>query len=211
MPRPRFTRAAPALQESLLDAAARVFAEHGYDGASLNAILLAAGLSKGAFYYYFDDKADLAAAVLERELRGFDMPGPQLGRTAAEFWSELARYSAESLDKLHESRTRSDLITRLGAAMAREPALLERCGDLISDAQRRMGELWRHGQKLGAVRTDLPLQALIALTQATKTSLTTALLPADRGATTGELAAFTRVYIDLLRRIAEPHGKEKKR
>ena len=90
MPRPRFTRAAPALQESLLDAAAREFAEHGYDGASLNAILLAAGLSKGAFYYYFDDKTDLAAAVLERELRGFDMPGP-LGRTAAEFWSELER------------------------------------------------------------------------------------------------------------------------
>src|SRR5689334_5750559 len=67
MARPRFERAAPEKREALLDAAATEFAAHGYETASLNRILLSAGLSKGSFYYYFEDKADLAAAVLARE------------------------------------------------------------------------------------------------------------------------------------------------
>ena len=52
MPRPRFQRADPALQQAILDAAVRELGEHGYEGASLNRILLAAGLSKSDYKTY---------------------------------------------------------------------------------------------------------------------------------------------------------------
>jgi AcrR family transcriptional regulator len=208
MPRPRFLRADATLQQALLDAAARELAAHGYAGASLNAILLAAGLSKGAFYYYFDDKADLAAAVLEREIRQWDLSELPRGNTVEEFWAHLESFSQQSMAKLRESPERSDLITRLGSAMPNEPALQERCAPLIASMQAQVGAFWQHGQELGAVRTDLPVAAVVAVTQAAKTALASALLPADRGATPDEILAFTRVYFDLLRRIVEPRPRE---
>ncbi len=42
----------------------KAFVAHGYVGASLNRILDDAGISKGAAYYYFDDKADLYATAI---------------------------------------------------------------------------------------------------------------------------------------------------
>ena len=68
MPRPRFERIDPSLRETLLAVATRELARAGYEGASLNQIIAAAGLSKGVFYYYFDDKADLAVTVFEHAL-----------------------------------------------------------------------------------------------------------------------------------------------
>src|SRR5947207_2477445 len=64
VPRPRYERAAPELKTAILGAARKEIARLGYEGASLNRILEEAGLSKGAFYYYFDDKDDLVATVL---------------------------------------------------------------------------------------------------------------------------------------------------
>src|SRR5258705_2037796 len=155
MPRPRFLRAAPQLQGSVLDAAAREFAHHGYEGASLNQILLAAGLSKGAFYYYFDDKADLAVAVLERETRRWDFHDLRSPSSAAEFWAELDRYSQQGLAELRESPQRGELLTRLGLAIARDPELMKRCGPLVSEAQHKIAAFWRRGQEVGAIRSDL--------------------------------------------------------
>jgi AcrR family transcriptional regulator len=211
MPRPRFLRAAPQLQQTVLDAAVREFGEHGYDGASLNRILIAAGLSKGAFYYYFDDKADLAAAVLERELGRWQIRELKLGNTAAEFWAEIERYAWESLEMLRAAPSSREVITRLGSAMARDPALLERLGPLMADTHQHLVAVWERGQKLGAVRTDVSASTLIALLQATKTSLSASLLAADRAATDDELTSFTHVYLDTLRRLTEARDKKGKR
>ena len=59
MPRPRFEKLSPEKREQILETSAKEFAANGYEGASLNQILAKAGISKGAAYYYFDNKADL--------------------------------------------------------------------------------------------------------------------------------------------------------
>jgi AcrR family transcriptional regulator len=51
---------------AILDAAEALFAERGYDGASLSEIGAAAGLSRGAPGYFFGSKERLYAAVLAR-------------------------------------------------------------------------------------------------------------------------------------------------
>lgn len=55
-------------RELVLDAARRVFLEHGYAGASLEAIAQEAGFSKGVVYSQFAGKADLFLALLERRI-----------------------------------------------------------------------------------------------------------------------------------------------
>ena len=49
----------------LLEAARRVFERDGYHGATVSAIVQAAGLSQGAFYLYFSDKRSVFAALQE--------------------------------------------------------------------------------------------------------------------------------------------------
>jgi len=59
----------------LIDAAATAFTEVGYELASLNHIIAAAGLSKSSFYHYFPDKNELVQAVIDSETNA-DGPAP---------------------------------------------------------------------------------------------------------------------------------------
>ncbi|MEZ4461946.1 MAG: TetR/AcrR family transcriptional regulator [bacterium] len=54
-----------------MEIAAEEFSLKGFDGASFNRIIERAGLSKGAAYYYFDDKADLFDTVIQFGLDQF--------------------------------------------------------------------------------------------------------------------------------------------
>jgi AcrR family transcriptional regulator len=55
-------------REQLLQAAARVFAKHGYNGASTSAIAAEAGFSKGALYWNFASKEELFFALLDERI-----------------------------------------------------------------------------------------------------------------------------------------------
>ena len=55
-------------REQLLDAAERVFRERGVARSSLAEVAAAAGVTRGAVYWHFRDKADLCAAMCERAM-----------------------------------------------------------------------------------------------------------------------------------------------
>ncbi|MEM7568447.1 MAG: TetR/AcrR family transcriptional regulator [Pseudomonadota bacterium] len=52
--------------DEILDAATRVFARRGFEGARMDDVALQAGLSKGALYLYFSSKQALLDAILTR-------------------------------------------------------------------------------------------------------------------------------------------------
>jgi len=68
--RRRLTRAEQQAQTrgALLDAAARVFLERGFAGASVEAIANDAGYSRGAFYSNFESKEQLFAELLQQRV-----------------------------------------------------------------------------------------------------------------------------------------------
>ncbi len=73
VPSARTPGAADPLGDRLLDAAAEVFAERGYDGAGVAEIARRAGATTGAIYSRFSGKAELLAAALDaRTLDEFD-------------------------------------------------------------------------------------------------------------------------------------------
>ena len=54
-------------REAILEAATAVFAERGYNGASVDDVAGAAGISKALIYEHFPSKKDLHASLVERE------------------------------------------------------------------------------------------------------------------------------------------------
>jgi TetR/AcrR family transcriptional regulator len=57
---------AEGAREAILDAAEEVFAQHGYDGARVDAIATTAGYNKSLIFHYFEDKFGLYTAVVRR-------------------------------------------------------------------------------------------------------------------------------------------------
>ncbi|MEO8304644.1 MAG: TetR family transcriptional regulator [Betaproteobacteria bacterium] len=57
---------AAATREALLDAALRVFRDRGVAHTSLEEVAASAGVTRGAVYWHFNDKADLFNALCER-------------------------------------------------------------------------------------------------------------------------------------------------
>lgn len=54
-----------ATREQLIEVATGLFAERGYEDASIEAVLAAAGVSRGALYHHFAGKDDLFFAVVQ--------------------------------------------------------------------------------------------------------------------------------------------------
>jgi AcrR family transcriptional regulator len=63
-PRTQADRSA-ATKDALVRAARPLFAEHGFGGVGTEAIVRAAGVTRGAMYHQFADKTELFAAVFE--------------------------------------------------------------------------------------------------------------------------------------------------
>src|SRR6266516_2491279 len=64
--RPKRERDAEVSRKAILDAAEEIFAEHGFDGARIDAIAAASGYNKSLIFHYFDDKLGLYTAVVRR-------------------------------------------------------------------------------------------------------------------------------------------------
>ena len=59
-----------AKRKQIMDGARRVFLEHGFDGASVNDIVKATGVSKGTVYAYFPSKEKLFETLIFEDRRG---------------------------------------------------------------------------------------------------------------------------------------------
>lgn len=54
-------------RRSIVEAAARVFADHGYERAAISEILRRANVTKGALYFHFTSKESLAQAIMDEQ------------------------------------------------------------------------------------------------------------------------------------------------
>ncbi|MFZ0229975.1 MAG: TetR/AcrR family transcriptional regulator [Mycobacterium sp.] len=80
---------------SIIDAAATLIYQKGVSMTSLDDVLAAAGSGKSQLYHYFDSKADLVAAVIERQLEL--VLARQPGLTHIESWDGIDAWVSEIL------------------------------------------------------------------------------------------------------------------
>lgn len=90
--------------EAILEAAARVFIEEGFDAASTDAIAARAGTSVGSIYQFFPNKLALfealAARCLERQRQIFDQLFAAAGVRS---WSEILDLAIDGFSQLREA------------------------------------------------------------------------------------------------------------
>jgi TetR/AcrR family acrAB operon transcriptional repressor len=71
---------AAATRDSILDAAEKLFVEQGVSRTTLQHIASAAGVTRGAIYWHFDDKGALFNAMMERATLPFECALSVLGK-----------------------------------------------------------------------------------------------------------------------------------
>jgi AcrR family transcriptional regulator len=167
MPRPRFQKLSDARRTALLEAAAQEFGAHGFERASINRILEHAGVSKGAAYYYFDDKVDLFLTVVryymsQLEIQVQDLPEKV---TAETFWPAITDMYRHAFIRSRELPWAFGVWKAAGEIFRSGPA----DNPLACFAQDWLDvfiRLFRRGQALGAIRSDLPDELLMSWVRA---------------------------------------------
>ncbi len=160
MPLPRFHKLDSERKQAILGAAEAEFTANGFSGASYNAIIKAAGLSKGAMYYYFADKADLCRTVIER---AFDQLAQSVGGLGAftdaqGFWREVEAMFFRAMEVVMAEPT----VGELGRLIYDEGSHHDMIGELVQRSEAFCRETLSRGQEVGAVRNDMPLALLAA-------------------------------------------------
>jgi len=130
-----------AKEQEVLDVATEYFLQHGYRGASINAMARSSGISKESIYRYFSSKQQLFEAVIGREL--------------IEYRRSLHRLDAT----LRSMELRAALVmvaeTILGIITTDRTQALRR---LIFDEATRSPEVGQHYYEIGAAQAYTVLE-----------------------------------------------------
>jgi AcrR family transcriptional regulator len=164
MARPRFRKLDRKTRDRILETAAEEFAARGFEGTSLNRLIERLGISKGSFYYYFDDKADLFTTVVDHAwATALPVDGLDLADFGADtFWSSLQSLMRQARSRVHENPWLVGL-TRLMYDPPESISVREALAEKFAEARRWQARLIRQGQDVGAIRSDMPTELLQAL------------------------------------------------
>jgi AcrR family transcriptional regulator len=145
--------------DTLTDVALRVFAERGYDGASMDDVARAAGITKASIYHHVSGKEALLERGLTRALDALfgilDEPGSRDGRARERLRYIVTRVAETTLRLLPEL---SVLFRARGTSKSERGALERR-----REFDRVVTELVRTAQRDGDLRTDLEPRLVVRL------------------------------------------------
>jgi TetR/AcrR family transcriptional repressor of nem operon len=157
-------RRGDATRERLLKEATHLVCRQGFSGTSVNTVLRAAGVKKGALYHHFPGKDDLGMAVLERDRKGFvafldstlSAPTPLEG---------LDRFFAAALSKHQETGFIGGCLWGNTALEMSDtnPGYTKLVTKVFDEWLARIERVIRQGQETRQIRTDLPAADLARL------------------------------------------------
>jgi AcrR family transcriptional regulator len=128
MPRGEFDRSArkAATRTKLLQAAATVYANHGFAGATLDDVAKQAGLTKGAVYGHFGSKDNLLVALMEEYLAAEIAEQVALFDRDETTWKRPLAGSDQWMSELAEAPEAFRLLIEFWLAASRDEQLRER-------------------------------------------------------------------------------------
>jgi AcrR family transcriptional regulator len=144
-------------QQRILTAAAQVFTNEGYAGATTRAIAAEAGVNEVTLFRNFGNKKALLLAVIERfsALPGL---GALAGQLTGDYREDLARIAAVFMEML--GRNRRHILMTIAEAQ-RDPEIREIVALPPARQRQMLGQYLRQQMERGVVR-DLPNPDLVA-------------------------------------------------
>ena len=185
----------------LLVPAEKEFAEKGFEKASLNRVLDAADMSKGQAYYYIANKDDLYAHVFERAFEPL-VRSLHLNTIAVvtvdQFWQWVARSFRSSTLFF----TEHPQLAALGRSAYESAAALDALTAHRQELQKTFQHIVAHGQAVGAIRKDLPIEFMSAVLFAILREIDRWFAFNSGACAPSTLFKLEKKSIDLLRRAA---------
>ncbi|MGV9827177.1 TetR family transcriptional regulator [Gordonia sp. NPDC003429] len=143
-----------ATRGHLLQVAARVFAEKGYEATRFSELIAESGLTKGAFYFYFPSKAALAEAVIDDQEERWvqHVQGRVLAlATPTEQLADLIPAMLDLLDTDPGAWSVVRLVRELAGSSTTGEAYEKPMAEWIG----MVADILRAGQQAGEVRADI--------------------------------------------------------
>jgi AcrR family transcriptional regulator len=148
----------------LVEAAAEVFSERGYDGAGVHEIARRAGLTTGAIYSRFSGKAELLAEAIRAE------SGTQLDQllSAGDRTPDAARLIAKVGAQLpvREPTRKQFLLLEAFVAARRDPELAVALRADLAEARSNFTRLIELGQRTGDLDPAVDTESIVHFAQA---------------------------------------------
>jgi len=161
---------AQATRSRILDTAELVFEQRGVSGTSLNEIAKAAGLTRGAIYWHFQNKADLFNAMMDRatlpleqtDVAGFKDPDTTPAQICAGFVDVLRRVVRDpQLRRVFDIATHKvEYVGEMDAVRLRQ---LEWRNECIADIERSLKRAKRSGALPASVAPRSAALGLLSL------------------------------------------------
>ena len=147
-------------RQRIIDAAWRCVARGGYRNLSVDDVCAEAGLSKGAFYTYFDQKQDLLVALLEDDAAGLsDLVSDAAGQAGG--IEQIRRFMAALVDRGSDTAA-VQLRADLWAEIASDEALRARFLETMQQRRARLAALIEDAVGAGEL-VDVPANAMAAV------------------------------------------------
>ena len=145
-------------RQAIVDAAARLFRRHGFDGVGIDDIMAAAGLTRGGFYNHFRSKAALFEQVVAHKHGFIDLMRRRDGRTRTTLRAQCQAIVDDYLEPAHltEVGEGCTMAALLGDVARAGPAA--RRG--FSAAVARLADEFARGLDAGKTQDDRALASL---------------------------------------------------
>jgi AcrR family transcriptional regulator len=151
-------------RQQILEVARDVFARRGYHTAKIEDIVAAAGIARGTFYLYFEDKRGIFEEIVDRTIARLGMSiirvdPTDAGRSVADQVKEQIR---RVVQVLLEDRATTKIL--LSDALGVDPAFDRKLLSFYDEMSNLLEESLRDGQTLGVVRTgDVRMMAWLTM------------------------------------------------
>ncbi|MGX2998105.1 TetR/AcrR family transcriptional regulator [Streptomyces sp. JNUCC 64] len=145
--------------QRLLAAATRLFADRGYDRTSVQDIVEAAGVTKGALYHYFGSKEDLLQEIYARTLRLMQERLDAVASSDAPVEARLRQAAADVVVLTLENLDDAVIFQRSTHQLS--PGKLRRVRAQRRRYHERFRALVEEGQATGVFSTETPADLVV--------------------------------------------------
>jgi AcrR family transcriptional regulator len=172
LPKDTFYNLPPDKRQKIEDAALREFSGFNFDQASINRIIELAGIPKGSFYQYFQDKKDLYRHLLDLIVsRKLEFLSPVAANPdSMDFFTLIHEIYAAGI-RFAAENPQLQMISRRLLSDRSHPVFVEFMQDNMSKSDEIFAGLIRQGISRGEIRQDIDVDFVAHLVSSINSSV----------------------------------------